>query len=250
MSPGDIGDAGDAAARRVCLVTGAGGLLGSALCRALAPDHDVVAVCRRRTPATPSQYESLVDPLDPGGELAENAAAVHVVHADLEADGQVQRVVEVALARFGRVDLLVNNAAHLRLHPAGLLDTAGSFADFDRYFRMNVAVPAQLATELARVHWQHRAPENRAANRNVVNVSSLSASRVYGGGQAVYAASKAALNQLTRHLAAEFVPFGVRVNAVAPNSFPAVVATERVVAAIGRLDRDTVTGRVLAVDAD
>jgi NAD(P)-dependent dehydrogenase (short-subunit alcohol dehydrogenase family) len=70
-----------------------------------------------------------------------------------------------------------------------------------------------------------------------------------GSGQAVYAASKAAQNQVTRHLAAEFGVFGVRVNGLAPNSFPGVVDTERVARAIVRLDGEQVTGRILAVDA-
>ena len=72
-------------------------------------------------------------------------------------------------------------------------------------------------------------------------MSSLSASRVYPGGQAVYAASKAVLNQLTRHLAAEFGVLGVRVNALAPNNFPSVVRTESVASAIARLDGESVT---------
>jgi NAD(P)-dependent dehydrogenase (short-subunit alcohol dehydrogenase family) len=60
----------------------------------------------------------------------------------------------------------------------------------------------------------------------------------------------AALKQLTRHLAAEFREFGVRANPVAPNSIPSIVSTESVAKAIARLDGDTVTGNVLAIDAD
>jgi NAD(P)-dependent dehydrogenase (short-subunit alcohol dehydrogenase family) len=106
----------------------------------------------------------------------------------------------------------------------------------------------QQLTRLAQRFWLHRDLDNRDHNRNVVNVSSLSASRVYPGGQAVYAASKAALNQLSRHLAAEFGVFGVRVNALAPNNFPSVVRTESVASAIARLDGESVTGRVLVLD--
>lgn len=198
----------------------------------------------------PSQYESFVDPLDIEGPVPENDARVHVVYADLEQPGQPQRVVDIALARFGRVDLLVNNAAHVRLHAPGLLDSAGSMADFERHFTMNVGIPTVLATQLANDFWLHRTDDNRSANRNVVNVSSLSGSRVYRGGQAVYSASKAALNHMTRHLAAEFETFGVRVNAVAPNNFPGIVSTERVVEAVVRLDQESVSGRILAVDAE
>lgn len=234
----------------MCLLTGAGGLLGSALCRAYAHEYDIVAVVRNRTPAVPSQFESFVDPLDPTAPLPENASAVHLVRADLEMPGQIQRVVDIALARFGRVDLLINNAAYSRWHRPGLLDVEGTMSDFARHFAVNVGIPAELAGRLASEFWTPRAEENRAVGRNVVNVSSLSGSRVYPGGQAVYGASKAALNQLTRHLATEFGVFGVRANAVSPNSFPAIVPTERVIDAILRLDRGEMTGRVLAVDAD
>jgi 3-oxoacyl-[acyl-carrier protein] reductase len=236
-------------ARRVCLITGAGGTLGSAFCRTQAVAYDIVAVCRRRSPDAVSQDERFVDPLEPHAVLADNAHPVFTVFADLEQPGEPERVVEVALARFGRVDLLVNNAAYVRQHRIGLFDP-GVFADLDRHFSVNVTVPLRLVVALAQRSWLHRAEENRTANRNVVNVSSLSGSRVYPGqGQGVYAASKAALNQLTRHLAADCASFGIRANAVAPTSFPAIVSTERVVQAITRLDRESVSGRILVVDA-
>lgn len=115
---------------------------------------------------------------------------------------------------------------------------------------MNVGIPLQLAGRLAQQFWVHRDRDNREHNRNVVNVSSLSGSRVFANrGQGVYAASKAALNQLTRHMAADFAPFGIRVNALAPNSFPAIISPDAVAREIARLDRDDVTGRILALDA-
>jgi NAD(P)-dependent dehydrogenase (short-subunit alcohol dehydrogenase family) len=236
--------------RRVCLLTGAGGTLGNAFCRRYASDYDIVAVCRRRRPAAVSQYETFVDPLQPEAELPENAAGVFVVHADLEKPADVDRVVDVALARFGRVDVLVNNAAYSNWHPHGLVDGDASLQDLDRHFAVNVGVPLRLATRVAQRFWMHRDAENVEHNRNVVNVSSLAGSKVFPHqGQAVYASSKAALNQLTRHLASEFADFGVRVNAVAPNSFPSIVSTGTVAQAIARLDQDSVTGRILAVDA-
>ena len=237
------------AARRVCLLTGAGGTLGDAFCRRYAAEYDIVAVCRTRAPGVPSQLESYVDPLDPGAALPENAQRVHVVHADLAQPGQVERVVELALARFGRIDLLVNNAALAALHPHGVADGDAALRDVERTFAMNVAVPLALAVRVVQQFWRDRPAENSAAGRNVVNVSSLSGSRVYPHlGQAVYAASKAALTHLTRHLGAEFATYGVRVNAVAPTSFPALVSTAAVTDAIVRLDRESVTGQVLALE--
>jgi NAD(P)-dependent dehydrogenase (short-subunit alcohol dehydrogenase family) len=236
--------------RRVCVLTGAGGTLGSAFCRAYAGQYDIVAVCRRRRPDAVSQLESYIDPLAPAAALPENDARVYVVYADLEAPTDIDRVVDVALARYGRVDLLVNNAVYVGLHPHGLVDGEGALRDFARQFDVNVGVPLRLAAGFAQRFWKQHDQDNRAANRNIVNVSSWSASKVYPHtGQAVYSASKAALNQLTRHMAAEFAAFGVRVNALAPNSFPSLVSTESVARAIIELDGGLVTGRILALDA-
>lgn len=233
----------------MCVLTGAGGRLGSAFCRAYASEYDIVAVCRHRQPDAVSQLESYVDPLDPTAELPENRAPVYVVLADLEQDGEIDRVVDIALARHDRVDLLVNAAAYVGLHPHGLVDGEGALRELDRHFAVNVGVPLRLSVALAQRFWKHHDLDNRKANRNIVNLSSRSATTVYPhAGQAVYAASKAALNQLTRHMAAEFATFGVRVNAVAPTSFPALVSTESVAQAIVRLDQESVTGRILVLD--
>ncbi|MFI9507414.1 SDR family NAD(P)-dependent oxidoreductase [Nocardia sp. NPDC052566] len=236
--------------RRVCLLTGAGGVLGDAFCRAYHRQYDIVAVCRARTPAAPSQDEWFVDPLDPETPVPENDSRVHLVRAELLEPGEVERVVDLALARFGRVDLLVNNAAYSRWLPRGVVDGDVALDEFYPHYAMNVAVPLRFATRLAQRSWLRTDAENRARNRNVVNVSSIAGSAVYPGGQALYGSSKAALNHLTRHLAAEFAEFGVRVNAVAPNSFPSIVPTERVARSIVELDEAEVTGQVFSVDAE
>ncbi|MGY4098203.1 SDR family oxidoreductase [Nocardia sp. R16R-3T] len=108
-------------------------------------------------------------------------------------------------------------------------------------------MPLRLSARLAQQSWLHTEAENRARNRNIVNVSSIAGSRVFPGGQALYAASKAALNHLTRHIAAEFDEFGVRANAIAPNDFPVTVATEQVVRAIVELDRGEMNGEIFTV---
>ncbi|CAN5426124.1 3-oxoacyl-ACP reductase FabG [soil metagenome] len=234
--------------RRVCLLTGAGGLLGAEFCRRYAADYDIVAVCRRRAPAVPSQHEQYVDPLAPGEALAENESPVHAVYADLTDPADVERVVEVALARFGRVDLLVNNAAHLCGYQSSVVDGDAALLDLDAHLRTNVVAPFRLAVRLAQEFWMHRAAENHAVGRNVVNISSLSGVHTYPFvGQAGYGASKAALNALTGHLAYEFGRFGVRVNVVVPDSFPHRVSTEEVADAIVQLDRGGANGEAVVV---
>ena len=119
----------------------------------------------------------------------------------------------------------------------------------ERQFRVNTLLPARLAVQVAREFWRDRDLENRSLNRNVVNVSSTAGVVIHPGqGQGIYSASKVALNFLTRHLADEFSRFGVRVNALAPDSFPGRVRTRAVATALNQLDIGQATGRVLVVD--
>ncbi|WP_433660614.1 SDR family NAD(P)-dependent oxidoreductase [Nocardia sp. CA-128927] len=235
--------------RRVCLITGAGGTLGNVFCRSYYTEYDIVAVCRTQTPAVPSQLEWFVDPLEPKKAVPENDSRVFVIRADLTAPGEVERVVDLALAKFGKVDLLVNNAAHVQLQPRGIVDGDAAMEQFDPHFSLNVGVPLRLSARLAQRFWLHAGAENRAANRNIVNVSSISGSEVYPG-QTLYSASKAALNQLTRNIADEFGEFGVRANAIAPTTFPALVSTEQVAQAIVELDAADFTGGVFGVGVE
>jgi len=231
--------------RRVCLLTGAGGRLGSVFCATQADEYDIVAVYRHRHPPVPSQLQSLVDPLDPDTPPY-TGGSVFAVQADLAMPGQVERVVELALARFGHVDLLVNAAAAAEfgstLANSHLLDTAL------QQFHLNTVLPARLAAVLAREYWRDTPGENRIRNRSVVNMSSISGVETYVS-QGIYGASKAALNALTRHMARDFQQVGVRVNALAPTGFPLIIPTERVVARIRQLDCGDANGAVIVMDA-
>jgi NAD(P)-dependent dehydrogenase (short-subunit alcohol dehydrogenase family) len=220
-------------ARRVCLLTGAGGRLGTAFVANHRMRYDFALV--QRTPPAIAPADQAV-------------GALLVIEADLERAGQVDRVVELALARFGRVDLLVNAAAHSVWSP--IVGSRSLLHSVPRQLAVNVAVPLQLAAALAESFWRERPEENRSHRRNVVNMSSVAGVRVFsGGGRSVYSATKAALNMLTVHMAEEFSTFGVRVNALAPDSFPARVATEAVCDAVVRLDTSMDTGMVVMVDA-
>ncbi len=104
----------------------------------------------------------------------------------------------------GHVDILINNAGVALLGPS----SAATEAEFDETFALNVKVPfflvAELAPAMAERGWG-----------SVVNVSTMVAS--FGqAGMAMYGASRAALELLTKAWAAEYGPSGVRVNAVAP----------------------------------
>jgi NAD(P)-dependent dehydrogenase (short-subunit alcohol dehydrogenase family) len=233
-------------ARRVCLLTGAGGTLGNAFCRRYASHYDIAAVWSARPPLVATQTQAVFDPLGEETDLAENATVIFTVRGDITRRAAVPRLVEQVLARFGRIDLVIHAAGFRHWAPmfdATLLDSV------DQHFDVNVRAPLAITVEVARRFWIGRTQENVAANRNVVNVTSTAGVRVYPGhGQSVYAASKAALNHLTRHMAAELEPHGVRVNALAPNSFPAIVPTYMVADALVRIDQGTASGGILVLE--
>ena len=119
--------------------------------------------------------------------------------------GSARELVEwAAEAGGGHVDILINNAGIALLGPS----SAATEAEFDETFALNVKVPfflvAALAPAMAERGWG-----------SIVNLSTMVAS--FGqGGMAMYGASRAALELLTKAWAAEYGPSGVRVNAVAP----------------------------------
>jgi NAD(P)-dependent dehydrogenase (short-subunit alcohol dehydrogenase family) len=218
--------------RRSVIVTGASGLLGTALCRRLAPTWNVLGVYRHRLIELPTQDQRLINPLDPRRELPDNRHPIVACCADLFVDADVDRLVTTAMDRFGYIDGIVNAAAHSVWAP--MLADDRLLESLLPHFFINAIVPAKLATLVAWRCWANGSATGDAAwSGVVVNVSSTAAQTLYEGrGQSGYAASKAALETLTRHMAAEFGKLNARVNAVAPNSFPARVRVEEVVEAI------------------
>lgn len=110
----------------------------------------------------------------------------------------------------GKLQALVNNAGISPKGPSGerLNTFATDLADWGRVFHVNFFATVVLARELK--------DELIAAKGSIVNVTSIAGSRVHPFAGAAYATSKAALAALTRELAHDFGPYGVRVNAIAP----------------------------------
>ena len=131
---------------------------------------------------------------------------VHLMEADVAVEEQTGTVVSEAIARFGSVNLLCNNAGVRHIAP--LIDIP--LSDWQESFRVNV--DAALLTARAAL------PTMREQGGGViVNIGSISGVAPYAEGGA-YAASKAALMTLTKVLAMEFGPLGIRVNCIAPGS--------------------------------
>ncbi|MFC4150279.1 SDR family NAD(P)-dependent oxidoreductase [Micromonospora mangrovi] len=176
---------------RVVVVTGAGTGIGRATARAFAEaGAHVLAVGRRAAPLA---------------ETAGERPRIVPLPADVTAPDAPRLIVDAALDRYGRLDVLVNNAG-----VAG----GGALADLDE-----AAARRQLETNLlAPVRLVHAALAALTATGGVVvNVSTSVGQRAWPG-SSVYAAGKAALDSLTRSWAVELAPRGVRVVAVAPGA--------------------------------
>lgn len=175
----------------VALVTGSGGGIGAATARRLAADGMTVAVHSR------SSREA-------GEALAKELGGAYF-QADLADDEAAGGLVPRVLAEFGRLDVLVNNAGISWPVPHADL-AALSAQDWRRLLDVNLIAPWLLCTAAL--------PALRESGGCVVNVTSHAGVRPKGSSIA-YAASKAALNHVTKLLAAALGP-DVRVNAVAP----------------------------------
>ncbi|HEU5002448.1 MAG TPA: SDR family NAD(P)-dependent oxidoreductase [Actinomycetota bacterium] len=176
---------------RVALVTGASRGIGAATARALDAAGARVALTARDRPALQA--------------VADTLGREHLVIAgDLADPDAPPAIAAEAEAHFGRVDILVNNAGTA----ARLPTTDTDAALIDRLYVVNVRAPLLLIRALIPGMRERR-------TGSIVNLSSVSG--VVGTPRrAAYAATKGAIDALTRSLAVELGPDGIRVNAVAP----------------------------------
>lgn len=174
---------------RVAIVTGAGSGIGRATAIALAESGaHVLGVGRRK--------EALE-------ETARAHSLIAILPLDIREDGAAATIVAAAVERWGRLDVLVNNAGATAVMPLSETDRSV----ITELFELNVTAPSMLA---------HAAlPHLRESSGSIVNVSSTYGHRPLAGG-AHYAATKSAMEQLTRSWALEVAAEGVRVNAIAP----------------------------------
>jgi 7-alpha-hydroxysteroid dehydrogenase len=177
---------------KVAVVTGAGLGIGRGIAVGLAEaGADVVVAARTR-----SDLDEVVALVQATGQRG------HAVVTDVMQAADRERLIAAAADVFGRLDILVNNAGGTGPRPA----MATSEAFFETALRFNVTAPFLLSKLAA------RAMVDTAGTGAIVNISSRSADMVMSSFVA-YGAAKAALNQMTRNLAAELAP-RVRVNAI------------------------------------
>ncbi|MCB1389020.1 MAG: SDR family oxidoreductase [Rhodobacteraceae bacterium] len=142
------------------------------------------------------------------------------VQGDLSKPADVDRLFAETMAAFGRVDILVNNAGGAIARESGPLATETTMADYDLLMDANLRSCLLCCQGAARVMKAQKSGV-------IVNVTSQTGvSMLPGGVLAVYGASKAGVALLTRNLAGELGPHGIRVNAIAPG----IIMTARVAA--------------------
>ena len=180
--------------RHVAIVTGGGSGIGAAAAQLFAErGADLVLVGRRR-----ERLDEVAATVEASG-----ARALPLAEDLAEAEAP-RRIVESTLAEFGRIDVIVNNAAAFELAPFG--EFGGT--TFDHSVAVNLRAPFLLIEEAL--------PALEAApSPAIVNVSS-SAAAMHRNTQALYGATKYALEHLTRSLAVELGPRGIRVNCIQP----------------------------------
>jgi NAD(P)-dependent dehydrogenase (short-subunit alcohol dehydrogenase family) len=178
---------------KVALVTGGARRIGRGIALALAGAGAQVTITYRDSQ---SEAEQTV------GEIEALGCRALALRCDVRSEASVRDAVAAVLASFGRLDVLVNNAA---IYESAALD-AMSLAEWDAMFETNARGPFLVTREAL--------PALRAAHGRIINMGSLGGFHAWAG-HAHYCASKAALHSLTQTMARAFAP-EVSVNAVAP----------------------------------
>ncbi|MBE1160257.1 pteridine reductase [Dyella acidiphila] len=182
--------------RPVALITGGARRVGAVIARTLhAAGYDLALHCRHSV----QEATALADEL-----RAQRADSVLVVQAELANIDALPRLVDDTLARYGRLDALVNNASAFYPTPIG----SATAVQWQELFASNAQAPFFLA--------QAALPSLRAAHGAIVNIVDIYAERAIAE-HPIYVMAKGALAAMTRTLALDLAP-EVRVNGVAPGA--------------------------------
>jgi NAD(P)-dependent dehydrogenase (short-subunit alcohol dehydrogenase family) len=180
---------------KVAVVTGAGGGLGAWLSAGLAAAGAKVLLTDHPTSSTASTAEAI---RRSGGTVFEHPC-------DLRAEAASDRIVQTALAEFGRIDILVNNAGTNRREPIFEV----SRKNWDLIADTNLRVPYELSRAVAQTIAE------RGGGGSIIHIGSLN-NAIGLEGVSVYGAHKAALCQLAKSMAVEWAKYRIRVNALCP----------------------------------
>jgi 3-oxoacyl-[acyl-carrier protein] reductase len=184
-------------AGKAVLITGASTGIGAAVARAFAAQGARVGL----------HYNASEDAAKAVAyEIGAAGGEAVLIRADVGSGAGARSAVEQAVGAFGRLDGLVNNAGGM-VRRVPYADV--SEADYDEIMDLNarsVVVASQAAV----------APMKAAGGGFIINTTSVAARNGASGGAGLYGSSKAFVHNVTRGMAKELIPFGIRVNAVAP----------------------------------
>ena len=179
---------------KVVVITGASSGLGESTARHLAELGATVVLGARRV----DRIDALARELTANGQLA------LAVQTDVTDRLQVQRLVDAAIARFGRIDVMINNAGLMPHSPLERL----KIDDWDRMIDVNLkGVLYGIAAALP--------PMQAQKSGHIINVSSVAGHKVRPGG-AVYSATKHAVRALSEGLRQEVKPYNIRTTVISP----------------------------------
>lgn len=182
---------------KVAIVTGASSGIGAHLATVLAQSGAQVVLAARRE-------DKLANVVDAIGRLATP------FRCDVSNDSELEKLVSFTLERFGRIDICVNNAGITQPEPAE--------TESPESFRATVKVNLESVFVLSQLVGRAMLEAGQGSIVNIASILGIIASGQIP--QASYTASKAAVINLTRELAAQWSRRGVRVNAIAPGWFP------------------------------
>jgi NAD(P)-dependent dehydrogenase (short-subunit alcohol dehydrogenase family) len=181
---------------KVAIVTGGAGGIGEALALGLGCQGATVVVSSRNQQAIETVAQKI---------STESGSEAIALAADVTDEGSLQGLVDAVLDKYGKIDILVN--------AMGMNIKRDAFdyplEDWDRLFEVNVKGTMAACKAVGRVMRDQQAGA-------IVNLSSVRGIRGYTGGNSGYCATKGAVELITKALALEWAPSGIRVNALGP----------------------------------